>query len=111
MVAKPLCPLYKNIIKPLDRARYPELRFNYKLSQTNRGSAQFYYVKEDGTEVALGQPVNQSTSGSERMVTIDLGTYKIEKAGKLRIKMKLVDGGISGSGKYIGGNYIIFTKQ
>ena len=26
MVAKPLCPLYKNIIKPLDRARYPELR-------------------------------------------------------------------------------------
>ena len=28
MVAKPLCPLYKNIIKPLDRARYPELRYN-----------------------------------------------------------------------------------
>ena len=26
MVAKPLCPLYKNFIKPLDRARYPELR-------------------------------------------------------------------------------------
>ena len=31
MVAKPLCPLYKNIIKPLDRARYPELRYIYKL--------------------------------------------------------------------------------
>ena len=30
MVAKPLCPLYKNIIKPLDRARYPELRSTYK---------------------------------------------------------------------------------
>ena len=27
MVAKPLCPLYKNIIKPLDRVRYPELRY------------------------------------------------------------------------------------
>ena len=27
MVAKPLCHLYKNIIKPLDRARYPELRY------------------------------------------------------------------------------------
>ena len=27
MVAKPLCPLYKNIIKHLDRARYPELRY------------------------------------------------------------------------------------
>ncbi|EKC57003.1 membrane protein, partial [human gut metagenome] len=35
MVAKPLCPLYKNIIKPLDRARYPELRyiFNKSLSR------------------------------------------------------------------------------
>ena len=30
MVAKPLCPLYKNIIKPLDRARYPELRYGMK---------------------------------------------------------------------------------
>ena len=29
MVAKPLCPLYKNIIKPLDRARYPELRYHF----------------------------------------------------------------------------------
>ena len=28
MVAKPLCPLYKYIIKPLDRAYYPELRYN-----------------------------------------------------------------------------------
>ena len=28
MVAKPLYPLYKNIIKPLDRVRYPELRYN-----------------------------------------------------------------------------------
>jgi len=27
MVAKPLYPLYKNIIKPLDRVRYPELRY------------------------------------------------------------------------------------
>ena len=28
MVAKPLCPLYKNIIKPLDKAHYPELRYS-----------------------------------------------------------------------------------
>lgn len=27
MVAKPLYPLYKYIIKPLDRAYYPELRY------------------------------------------------------------------------------------
>ena len=27
MVAKPLCPLYKYMIKPLDRAYYPELRY------------------------------------------------------------------------------------
>ena len=36
MVAKPLYPLYKNIIKPLDRVRYPELRYdlNKKLIST-----------------------------------------------------------------------------
>ena len=32
MVAKPLCPLYKYIIKPLDRAYYPELRYINRLS-------------------------------------------------------------------------------
>ena len=37
MVAKPLCPLYKNIIKPLDRARYPELRYSYKNGRTQEG--------------------------------------------------------------------------
>ena len=36
MVAKPLCPLYKNIIKPLDRARYPELRYSLKLNDVKR---------------------------------------------------------------------------
>ena len=35
MVAKPLCPLYKNIIKPLDRARYPELRSRYETLPVN----------------------------------------------------------------------------
>ena len=34
MVAKPLCPLYKYIIKPLDRAYYPELRYMLN-KQTN----------------------------------------------------------------------------
>jgi len=33
MVAKPLYPLYKNIIKPLDRVRYPELRYLLTLNQ------------------------------------------------------------------------------
>ena len=32
MVAKPLCPLYKYIIKPLDRAYYPELRSINKIN-------------------------------------------------------------------------------
>ena len=41
MVAKPLCPLYKNIIKPLDRARYPELRYSihYDLVDASKISA------------------------------------------------------------------------
>ena len=40
MVAKPLCPLYKNIIKPLDRVRYPELRYKYL---GNDGTVVGYY--------------------------------------------------------------------
>ena len=31
MVAKPLCPLYKKIIKPLDKAHYPELRYIFTI--------------------------------------------------------------------------------
>ena len=37
MVAKPLCPLYKNVIKPLDRARYPELRYTVDLYKKEGG--------------------------------------------------------------------------
>lgn len=84
---------------------------NYKVSKTNRGEAQFYYVNPQGAEVALGASQNQSTTGTEVMRTIDLGTIDVAAAGTLKIKMKLVGGGVSGSGKYIGGNYIIFTKQ
>ena len=35
MVAKPLYPLYKNIIKPLDRVRYPELRYIFLVAALN----------------------------------------------------------------------------
>ena len=48
MVAKPLCPLYKNIIKPLDRARYPELRYNLGNSSIYNGwfaSDDFMYYR------------------------------------------------------------------
>ena len=38
MVAKPLCPLYKNIIKPLDRARYPELRYFVRSRYSNQST-------------------------------------------------------------------------
>lgn len=58
MVAKPLCPLYKNIIKPLDRARYPELRYvlTYPLNpttsviQVKQGSQRYslYFSQEGG---------------------------------------------------------------
>ena len=38
MVAKPLCPLYKNTIKPLDRARYPELRSSLLIKRAALGN-------------------------------------------------------------------------
>ena len=47
MVAKPLCPLYKNIIKPLDRARYPELRYYWSSSAT----AEVDFLISDGLDV------------------------------------------------------------
>ena len=43
MVAKPLCPLYKNIIKPLDKAHYPELRSIY--SKSASGSRSFLFLR------------------------------------------------------------------
>ena len=46
MVAKPLCPLYKKIIKPLDKAHYPALRYyngKYTLfSKMGRYTLSFY---------------------------------------------------------------------
>lgn len=44
MVAKPLCPLYKNIIKPLDRARYPELRYYYEQNYISGSSLPYEEV-------------------------------------------------------------------
>ena len=51
MVAKPLCPLYKNIIKPLDRVRYPELRsFLHFLSPKNASEIQALYSHQIGMQ-------------------------------------------------------------
>ena len=57
MVAKPLCPLYKNIIKPLDRARYPELRsilhdIGAVEAQKKYGSIDGVYQEKEGPAVA-----------------------------------------------------------
>lgn len=87
------------------------VELNYKLSKTNRGEAQFYYINSDGTETTLGSVINESTSSNEELKTSYLGVINVNKAGALKIKMKLVGGGLSGYGKYIGANYIKFTKQ
>lgn len=76
-----------------------EVSLNYKLSQTNRGKAQFYI---NGT--AIGEPVDESTSGSEKMVAVDLGACDIQNSEPIQLKMELVGGGM-----YIGANYIVFT--
>ena len=76
-----------------------KVSINYKLSQSNRGKAQFYI---NGT--AIGEPVDESTTGSERMVTVELGTYEVTDSEPIELKMELVGGGM-----YIGANYIVFT--
>ena len=50
MVAKPLCPLYKNIIKPLDRARYPELRYTIDMLEFTQKIAHGYYIDDSQQE-------------------------------------------------------------
>ena len=48
MVAKPLYPLYKNIIKPLDRVRYPELRYHFTKRTAVPGRWWLYMIYYDG---------------------------------------------------------------
>ena len=59
MVAKPLCPLYKYIIKPLDRAYYPELRYYFigsKRIASKIGTGRFSNVYGiGGNNVTAGQ--------------------------------------------------------
>lgn len=85
-----------------------QISLNYKLSRTKRGNAQFYLVNANGSQTALGTSIDESTTGSEKMQTVDLGTYDIAESDTLKIKMELVGGGNSGSGTYIGANYIKF---
>ena len=61
MVAKPLCPLYKNIIKPLDRARYPELRYKDRLSRISFDMFQRLFA-EFGCEIVV---INDSDDKSD----------------------------------------------
>ena len=81
-----------------------KVSLNYKLSLSKRGSAQFYI---NGT--AMGDAIDQSASESEQMLNADLGTCVISSGDGVKLKMELVDGGKSGTGTYIGANYIVFT--
>lgn len=51
MVAKPLCPLYKYIIKPLDRAYYPELRYKMFIDDIDIIEPTLLFTKEKFLEV------------------------------------------------------------
>jgi hypothetical protein len=67
-------------------------------------------VRSDGTEEQLGNDIDESTNQTEKMQTIDLGSHSIE-AGTLKLRMRLVSGGISGTGKLIGFNYLLLTRK
>ena len=85
-------------------------KLNYKLSKSSRGTARFSFVRSDGTEERLGNDIDESTNQTEKMQTIDLGNHSIE-AGTLKLRMRLVGGGISGTGKLIGFNYLLLTRK
>lgn len=86
------------------------LKLNYKLSKSSRGTARFSIVRNDGTEETLGSDIDESTNQTEKMLTVDLGDHTIE-AGTLQLRMRLVGGGLSGTGKLIGFNYLLLTSK
>lgn len=81
-------------------------KLNYKLSKSSRGIARFSIVRADGTELTIGSDINESTTGTEKMVTANLGDYPVE-AGSLKLRMRLV----GGTGKLIGFNYLLLTRK
>ena len=83
MVAKPLCPLYKNIIKPLDRARYPELRY---IIQQNTIAT---YDKESNA-LLTQYSVDQNDMGVTQML-LD-GRAKMIPAGRRARFIKIIQG-------------------
>lgn len=78
-----------------------KMTLNYKTSKSSRGIAEFFIMNADGTETSFAK-TDQSTTQTEKMVTLEAGTYPLTEQGKLRIKMKLV----GGTGKLIGANYL-----
>ncbi|MDD3079714.1 MAG: hypothetical protein PHH37_11520 [Paludibacter sp.] len=83
------------------------VKINYKISLSSRGVAQFSYVDSSGKQTLLGGTQNQATTSTETMTTFDAGNITVNTAGTVKIVMKLV----GGSGTWLSGNYIIFTKE
>ena len=65
-----------------------------------------FFLNADGSETSFAR-VNQSTSSSEKMVTLNAGTYALTEEGRLRVMMQLV----GGTGKLIGANYIKLQRM
>lgn len=86
---------------PLPMPGRYQITLNYKTSKSSRGTAEFLIMNADGTETSFAR-VDESTTDTEKMITMQAGTYALTEEGRLRIKMKLVGGG----GKLIGANYI-----
>ena len=86
---------------PLPMTGRYQVTLNYKTSKSSRGEAEFFFLNADGSETSFAR-VNQSTTSSEKMVTLNAGTHALTEEGRLRVKMQLV----GGTGKLIGANYI-----
>lgn len=86
---------------PLPMTGRYQVTLNYKTSKSSRGEAEFFFLNADGTETSFAR-MNQSTTTSEKMVTLNAGTYALTEEGRLRVKMQLV----GGTGKLIGANYL-----
>lgn len=99
MVAKPLCPSYKNIIKPLDRARYPELRSD-NIEHQDKGELVANCDQLQNDEVVVTTPVESrimSIRGKQIMIDRDLAelygveTKRLNEAVKRNIELLILE--------------------
>ncbi len=98
------------VIYPLTipKAGTYNISLNYKLSKSARGGCQWYVSEDNENYETIGSSFNQSTTSTEKMITVDLGAFTFKTIGKKYFKMVLND---SSTGTNLSTNYLSITLK